>query len=238
MRGWLSLIILLSACSRLPNNCLELSMYGTCLVFAKPNQDNSGDASEMQAWKREVDLWQQKNKNNSGYVDETPEERSVVSGPQVQPTQTTHEIHDTSNGGNQVGSGRLIKQGGVFTIPVKINGVMSLDFIVDSGASDVQIPADVASTLLRTQTIKPNDFLPGKLYRLADGSIIRSRRFSIRSMEIGGIVVRNVPAGIGSPNGELLLGQSFLSRFPSWSIDNKSHRLVLGGGSAQPRFQP
>lgn len=42
----------------------------------------------------------------------------------------------------------LKKDAGVYTIPVRINNVLTLDFIIDSGASEVQVPADVAMTLL------------------------------------------------------------------------------------------
>ena len=118
--------------------------------------------------------------------------------------------------------------GGVFTISGRLNGVLTLDFILDSGAADVSIPADVASTLLRTQTIKQGDFLPGATYIMADGSRTRSQRFMIRQLEVGNVIVRNVPASVSSNRGDLLLGQSFLSRFPRWSIDNQSHKLILG----------
>src|SRR5690242_10937685 len=43
--------------------------------------------------------------------------------------------------------------GGVYTVPVRINDALTLDFTVDSGASDVSIPADVFLTLARTGTI-------------------------------------------------------------------------------------
>jgi hypothetical protein len=42
----------------------------------------------------------------------------------------------------------LIKEGGVYQIPVKVNGVITLRFVLDTGASEVNIPADVALTLL------------------------------------------------------------------------------------------
>jgi hypothetical protein len=44
----------------------------------------------------------------------------------------------------------LLKNGGVYTVPVLINGVIPLQFIVDSGAADIAIPGDVFLTLLRT----------------------------------------------------------------------------------------
>jgi Aspartyl protease len=45
-------------------------------------------------------------------------------------------------------------QGGTFVIPVLINGQITLNFTIDSGAADVSIPADVVSTLIRTGQFK------------------------------------------------------------------------------------
>ena len=58
----------------------------------------------------------------------------------------------------------LSKRGGVYELSVEVNGVLTLPFILDSGASEVLIPADVALTLVRTGTIKDTDFLPGQTY--------------------------------------------------------------------------
>jgi hypothetical protein len=44
-------------------------------------------------------------------------------------------------------------EGGTYVVPVLINGAITLDFVVDSGAADVSIPADVVSTLMRTKTL-------------------------------------------------------------------------------------
>lgn len=129
----------------------------------------------------------------------------------------------------------LEKRGGVYKLPVRINGVLTLKFILDTGASEVNIPADVASTLLRTGTITQSDFLPGKFYELADGSIQKGSRFNIRELDIGGMKISQVPASIGPANGSLLLGQSFLGRLKSWSLDNQRHVLIIGGGTVQPR---
>ena len=122
---------------------------------------------------------------------------------------------------------QLNSDGGVLTVPVEINGGITLDFIIDSGASDVSVPADVVSTLIRTRTIRPSDFIGQQTYILADGTEAPSAVFVIRSLKIRGHVVENVRGSIGSPKGSLLLGQSFLRNFRSWSIDNRKHALVL-----------
>jgi hypothetical protein len=41
------------------------------------------------------------------------------------------------------------------------------------------------------------------------------------------VVIENVKGSVADVKGELLLGQSFLSRFKSWSIDNAKQALVL-----------
>jgi clan AA aspartic protease (TIGR02281 family) len=118
-------------------------------------------------------------------------------------------------------------RGGTFTVPVSINGKLTLNFVVDSGAADVSIPADVASTLMRTGTLAAGDFLGNQTYVLADGSTVPSQTFRIKSLKLGEKTIENVTGSIGSPKSELLLGQSFLRRFKSWSIDNQRQMLVL-----------
>jgi predicted aspartyl protease len=98
---------------------------------------------------------------------------------------------------------------------------------VDSGASDVSIPADVVGTLVRTETITDADFLGKQTYQMADGSTVPSMRFVIRSLKVGDKTLENVTGSIAPVAGSLLLGQSFLSRFKSWSIDNQMRALIL-----------
>lgn len=121
----------------------------------------------------------------------------------------------------------LQKESGTFVVPVLINGALTLKFTIDSGAADVSIPADVVITLIRTGTITDKDLLGTQTYRLADGSRIPSQNFRIRSLKIGDRVLENIVGSVAPVAGSLLLGQSFLSRFKSWSIDNERQVLVL-----------
>ncbi len=123
----------------------------------------------------------------------------------------------------------LVPNGQLFEIPVQINGVITLPFIIDSGASDVQITADVFLTLSRAKTIVSTDVVGERTYVLADGSEHKAAKFVIRELKVGNRVLRNVAASVGSPAGQLLLGQSFLSHFDSWTLDNKRHVLALVG---------
>jgi predicted aspartyl protease len=130
-------------------------------------------------------------------------------------------------GGSLAASVPMQIDGGAYAVPVRINDAITLNFVVDSGAADVSIPADVVMTLMRTGTLKVADFLGEKTYALADGSTVPSQTFRIRSLKVGNNSLENVLGSIASVKGGLLLGQSFLSRFKSWSIDNTKHELIL-----------
>jgi clan AA aspartic protease (TIGR02281 family) len=121
---------------------------------------------------------------------------------------------------------------GTLQVPAVVNGKISLDFTIDSGATDVSIPSSVFSTLIRDGIVSSEDFLDKRMYKLADGSGEISQRFRIRSLRVGKLEVRDVIASVGDSGGLLLLGQSFLSRLKSWSIDNEQQALLITGSTA------
>jgi predicted aspartyl protease len=51
--------------------------------------------------------------------------------------------------------------------------------------------------------------------------------FRIQRLKVGDLEIENVIASIAKVKGDLLLGQSFLTRFKSWSIDNERGVLLL-----------
>jgi clan AA aspartic protease (TIGR02281 family) len=116
---------------------------------------------------------------------------------------------------------------GAFVIPVVLNNVLTEKFIVDSGSADVSISADVASTLKKLGAMTGADFLGSKTYTLADGSKVASEIYRIASLRIGGMVVQNVTVRVTAENSDLLLGQSFLSRLTSWSMDNARQVMIF-----------
>jgi len=121
----------------------------------------------------------------------------------------------------------LVKMSGGLIAPVVINNTLKLNFIVDSGASDVSIPADVFSSLVRAKTVTQADITGVRNYKNADGEVFQSKTFVIRSLKIGNIEAPRVQAKVSPSNAPPLLGQSFLKRFRSWSIDNSTQELIL-----------
>lgn len=131
------------------------------------------------------------------------------------------------NGGSRADEIPLTIKKGVYHVPVRINGVITLQAVLDTGAGDVQVPADVLLTLIRAGTIREDDFLPGATYIMADGSTTMSDRFILRELQIGDRRIEEVTASVGKVEGDILLGHSFLSRLPTWSIDNRRQVLIL-----------
>jgi predicted aspartyl protease len=121
----------------------------------------------------------------------------------------------------------LRREGKLFVVAARVNDAIMLPFILDSGASDVQIPLDVVTTLARAGTISDSDLLEAQMCTLADGSKVRCDELMLRELRLGNHIVRNVVASIGPPKSDLLLGQSFLSRFGVWAIDNARRVLIL-----------
>jgi clan AA aspartic protease (TIGR02281 family) len=121
----------------------------------------------------------------------------------------------------------LVRMSGGLIAPVVINNTLKLNFIVDSGASDVSIPADVFASLVSANTVTQADITGIRNYKNADGEVFQSKTFVIRSLKIGNIEAPRVQAKVSPSNAPPLLGQSFLKRFKSWSIDNSTQELIL-----------
>jgi hypothetical protein len=122
---------------------------------------------------------------------------------------------------------KLEQLNGVFRLPVLVNDVVEVPFVVDTGAGEVVIPDDVLSTLKRTGTVSRSDFIGTGTYTLGDGSTTKSDRYVLHKMRVGDHIVADVVANVVSSQGEPLLGQSFLSKLPAWRIDYAQRALVF-----------
>jgi hypothetical protein len=120
---------------------------------------------------------------------------------------------------------KIERHGSTYRVPVRINDTITLPFLLDTGASDLVIPADVALTLIRAGALRSGDFVGKDRYRLANGSEEVSELVVLHEVQVGEHIVRNVTASISPSQGEPLLGQSFLSKFGTVTLDYK--RLVL-----------
>lgn len=107
----------------------------------------------------------------------------------------------------------LIKKSGVSYLQCELNGV-KLDFVFDTGASDICISKTEASFLLKNNHLELNDFLGYEKSQIANGDIIENSVIFIRELKIGKYTLENLKATvINNQNAPLLLGKSVINRF-------------------------
>ena len=104
-----------------------------------------------------------------------------------------------------------------------LNGKVRTPLLVDTGASTVVIPLEVARQLMEDA---PKD--PGKVSaKLADGTVREGTPVLLESVEVSGARAENVQAiAMEMPRGHGLLGMSFLNRFHV-RVDPEDNVLIL-----------
>lgn len=170
-------------------------------------------------------------KNCSGSGRRASLNKPITGKRQSQPLQSTGNITPEDEDEPNLISERFVVplggKGGVNTIPVEINGA-KMDFIFDTGASDITISVIEAAFLIKQGSISEEDVLGEQSYQTADGSINVGLKILLRSVKIGPSELKNVEASIINNNSApLLLGQSALQRFGSFSIDNANHQVIF-----------
>ncbi len=121
----------------------------------------------------------------------------------------------------------LEASGGEYIVPVRINDALTTKFLLDSGANIVALPQDLVDSLTKSGAIAASDVLGRSIYIAADGRHHKGTNLMLRELTVGGHTVTNVRAMVAPAHTEPLLGQSFLSKFKSWTLDNRRHVLII-----------
>ncbi|TAF64422.1 MAG: hypothetical protein EAZ55_11340 [Cytophagales bacterium] len=127
---------------------------------------------------------------------------------------------------------QMQKEGGVYTVPCKINS-LDLKFIFDTGASSVCISLTEANFMLKNGYLKESDIIDIENYKIANGALAQGWVIILREVEFAGIKLYNVRASIvDSQNAPLLLGQSVIERLGAVTFDtNKSTLTIASSGN-------
>lgn len=122
---------------------------------------------------------------------------------------------------------KMRKEGGVYYIPIVVNG-SKMEFIFDTGASIISISQTEANYLYKQGTLTKDDFIGTQDFIDANGDISQGLLITLDKVQIGNKTLRNVKASIvNNTKAPLLLGQSVLGKFGSFTIDNKRGYLIL-----------
>lgn len=120
--------------------------------------------------------------------------------------------------------------GGTFDVDCQVNG-LALSMIFDTGASDVSISKVEADFMLKNSYISKDDIKGKRYYQTADGGISEGTIITLKEIRIGDAILRNVEASVTkSQKAPLLLGQSVLEKFGTFTVDNINSKLIIKHG--------
>lgn len=126
---------------------------------------------------------------------------------------------------------KMKKTGGVYSVPCTINGC-KLEFIFDTGASDVTISFTEFAYMLKNGFIKKEDILGTENYRIANGDAVEGTKIMLREIKFAGLTLNNVTASVTHTlNAPLLLGQSVIGRLGKIQLDPSAATLTILTGS-------
>lgn len=119
------------------------------------------------------------------------------------------------------------KAGGTFNVDCSVNG-LALNMIFDTGASDVSISKVEADFMLKNNYLSMSDIKGKQYYQTADGGISEGTVITLKEVRIGDAVLHNVDASVvKSQKAPLLLGESVLQRFGTFTVDNINSKLII-----------
>lgn len=123
---------------------------------------------------------------------------------------------------------KVKNENGVLFLPIKINGVLKIDAMIDTGAAECNIPPCIANTLVKTKTLIVDHILPNLFYTLADGTTQECKRFLIKSLKIGNKTIYNVECSVSkSDSAPILIGGSALKKLKAIKIDYKNNTVTV-----------
>lgn len=162
-------------------------------------------------------------------VKNTPEFQSILNDYKVQKTDLKDDEDLKQEGKAELSTLDVPfrKDGGVCVVKCEIND-LPLNFIFDTGASDVSISDVEANFMYKNDYLSKSDILGKQNYITADGRISESTVINLKNINIGGLKLNNVRASVvKNQRAPLLLGQSVLSRLGKIEIDNEKNILKI-----------
>jgi aspartyl protease family protein len=112
-------------------------------------------------------------------------------------------------------------------VPVKING-QELNFVFDTGASSILISSLEANLLVKNGTLKRTDIVGEELYGTASGDIAVGTIIMLKTVQIGDRELNDIEATVvENSSASCLLGQTALSRFGKYTIDNQNNKIIF-----------
>ncbi len=121
----------------------------------------------------------------------------------------------------------LNNSGGTYEVACKINN-LPLNFIFDTGASDISISQTEVQFMLKNKYLSKSDIRGSQSYIDASGNVSVGTKIILRKVQIGNFELNNVEASVVyNKNAPLLFGQSALGKYTKILIDNENKTITL-----------
>jgi clan AA aspartic protease (TIGR02281 family) len=125
---------------------------------------------------------------------------------------------------------KMKRDGGISIIPCKVNG-LNLNFIFDTGASDVSLSMTEADFMLKNGYLLVSDIIGSNKFSDANGNISEGVIINLKEIEIAGLKLYNVKASIVKNNkAPLLLGQTAIGKLGKIQLDLEQNTLTILSG--------
>ena len=124
------------------------------------------------------------------------------------------------------------KKGDVYYVPGEING-LPLNFIFDTGASNVYISLTEALFMLKNGYLSEKDFGKTSYSQIANGDIVENTEVNLKEVKVGPVTINNVKAMVSNTiSAPLLLGQSAIQKLGPIQLDGS--KLIISSGKDLP----
>ena len=160
-------------------------------------------------------------------IRDTPEFKSLIEEYTIKIQQKWQPIENSALGEERIVEVPFTAANGVTKVNCTING-LPLNFVFDTGASDVTISQVEANFMFKNGYLSEKDIVGKQHYQTADGNISVGTVINLNSINFGGLSLNNIRASVvQSQNAPLLLGQSVLQRLGKIEIDNSQRILKI-----------
>ena len=138
-----------------------------------------------------------------------------------------NEVESKNQGAERIVEIPFTASNGVTKVDCTING-LPLNFIFDTGASDVTISQTEANFMFKNGYLSQRDVIGKQRYQTADGNVSVGTTFILNHINFGGLELTGVQASVvANQKAPLLLGQTVLKRLGKIEIDNERRVLKI-----------
>ncbi len=129
---------------------------------------------------------------------------------------------------------KLEKDHNVYKTNCLVNG-LRMKLYISTASDEVSLSAVEALFMLKNGYITKSDFLGSKYYEMANGDIVEGSEVVIKTLEVGGIILRNVKATVlHAYDGPVTMGQTALAKLGKITFDYKANTMTVENGKKTP----